>query len=266
MGPARHLADIAHPPALGEPACGGAPVAGRPPGPSAGSRLACRPITPVEWRWARALMVERLHSAPSWRRAVPPGLRRVLLAAQVQGALRAGRGWTDGRAVALVDPPGTGASWLVSCLVASMTLLFVGAVVACGWWQPQAGAGLGLVGLGALVIWLWPLRRVIALGAGHWLDGHHGALPDGGSKAAWVHAVAKPACDGPGSAEPLLCGLAEMGDRRDWMLALETDHPGLVRRYGAHGFETVASVPAPWGRRAVMVRMPRAADGRGPRL
>jgi hypothetical protein len=212
---------------------------------SAGVRRA-RPLVGEERRWATGLVVDRLAGSPGWRRTVPPGCRRGLLRLQVWVAVSAGRGWTDGSAVAIMDPPGTRASWAVALVVAGAGVTAAAVVAAVGWWAPWAGAGLAaamVAGVGARLAPTWSAGRAARRGA---------------AGCAWLYAVAKPTGDPPGSGGRLLGGLVAMADTAGWALALETDHEPLVRRYGAFGFVEVASVATSWGRRTVMVREPAA--------
>lgn len=181
------------------------------------------PVGPAEIERFARLIAERLG---------PPGrLGSAWAKAHARAALRAGRGLTDGRAVACLDPPGARTpiawqAWLVSLGLPAVLLVGAGATL------PEASLVLGLVGLvalGALVL------TAFAPGA-RW---RRAARRRGD---AWLYAVAKPAGDPPRSAGPFLAALAAHLDSGSWPCSLVTDAPALVARYREIGFELEGQV------------------------
>jgi len=156
----------------------------------------------------------------------PPGrLGSAWARAHARAALAAGRGLTDGRVVACLDPPGTRTpvawgAWLVALGLPAVLLVGAGATL------PDASFVLGLVGLAAL----GALALAALSPSARWrrLARRRGD--------AWLYAVAKPADDPPRSAGPFLDALGAHLDSKGWSCSLVTDVPALVARYQAVGF------------------------------
>ena len=182
------------------------------------ARRALSPVGPDELERFASLIAVRLG---------PPGrLGRALARAHARAALARGRGLTDGRAVACLDPPGatTPLAWRAWLgVLGAPVLLVLGAAatlpepgVALGLVGALALGGLGLAGLAPSARWRRRARR---------------------RGDAWLYAVAKPASDPPRSAGPFLQALAARLDEVGWECSLQTDVPALVARYGEIGFE-----------------------------
>ncbi len=218
------------------------------PGGAGAPPAGIRPLGHDDMCWATRLLVDRLSASPGWRLVLPPGLRRPVLGAHVRGCLAGGQGWTDGRAVALLEPPGARSPSGGSGLVAGASLAAVGVVAALGCWVPWAGTALGILAAALALARWWPAFPALRLA--------RRSRPAG---SAWLHGLAKPAGDPHRSASPLLEGLLGLADASGWVVALETDHRALVARYAEMGFQELATARAPWGERVVMARQPASA-------
>ena len=175
------------------------------------------PVGPAERDHFARLIAERLG---------PPGrLGRAWARAHARAALASGRGLTDGRVVACLDPPRARTptawrAWLVALGLPLLLLLGAAATL------PDPGVVLGLVG--AIVL--------IGLGLAGFAPGVRWRRRGRRRGDAWLYAVAKPAHDPPRSATAFLEGLVAHLDEARWSCSLATDVPALAARYGEIGF------------------------------
>jgi hypothetical protein len=184
---------------------------------------ALAPVGPAEREHFARLIAERL--------GPPGGLGRAWARAHARAALASGRGLTDGRAVACLDPPGirtpvAWGAWLVALGLPAVLLVGAGATL------PDTGLVLGLVGLVTLAV----LVLAALAPSARWRC----AARRRGD--AWLYAVAKPADDPPRSAGLFLAALAAHLDSAGWPCSLVTGVPALVARYREIGFELEGQV------------------------